>query len=165
MPTFSLLRVHLDPTAPNQLMRKCPGRSETAVPKIWYLFATNIPPNSWWSPGQHSPFPAHLLYDVTITSRHDATMRRQGEAWQRSLRLTFKRHLRYCSPQKVNALCDHSAVLQPSYFNLALNIKSKLEQHITGVWIEAYWFLAMSLSKWSLGSYIGFFLFPDSNFS
>ena len=30
------------------------------------------------------------------------------------LRLTFKRHLRYCSPQKVNALYDHSAVLQPT---------------------------------------------------
>ena len=57
------------------------------------------PPKLWRLPGQHCPLPAHIQNDVTTNSRHDATMRRQGEAWQRCGHLTFKCHLRYCSSQ------------------------------------------------------------------
>ena len=44
-----------------------------------------------------------------------------------------------------------------SYFSLALNIKSKLECHITCVYGKgATWFSAMSLSRWPHGGHIGF---------
>ena len=40
--------------------------------------------------------------------------------------------------------------------SLALDIKYKLECHITCVWEGAYWFSTMSLSKWPPGSHIEF---------
>ena len=89
-----------------------PWHSKTAVPRIWYLWATIILPISWWSPRQHWPLPAHLLHDVTTTVmmqqcifrvRHDNVC----------VRLIFKHHLQSCSHQWMSTQSDHYAVLHP----------------------------------------------------
>ena len=48
-----------------------------------------------------------------------------------------------------------------SNFSLALNINSKFNWHNTYIyiWVGAYWFSAMSLTKWPPGGHIGFFGF------
>ena len=112
MPVFSL-RAYIDPTAPNQLTRKCPGHSETAVPKIWYLWATIILSISWWSPGQHCPLPAHPHHDIitTVVMTQQCIFRVRHD--NVCVRLIFKHHLWSCSPQWMSMQSNHYAVLHP----------------------------------------------------